>query len=379
MNKATSISHSNDEKRLENKVLATPAQLIEKWPASDSMSNTVSKTRHNIRQILQGRDDRLLVVVGPCSIHDTDAGLDYAEKLSKLIPTMSNELLIVMRTYLEKPRTTVGWKGLINDPDLDNGFDINRGLAIARKFLRDINLLGVPVGTEFVDLVSPKYLTDLVSWGAIGARTTESQAHRELASGLAAPIGFKNGTGGSTQIAIDAINASSQSHHFLSVNSSGNIAIEETNGNKDCHIVLRGGAHTNYDAASVDDASLKMEKAGLRPNIMIDCSHANCKKIFQRQRYVCRDICSQITDGDSRIMGVMIESHLVEGQQKAVNKDQLMHGQSITDPCLGWDDTVELLDELSHAVTTRRARLNFSKRLSSLNDKSVSMLSEATV
>jgi len=260
-----------------------------------------------------------------------------------------------MRVYFEKPRTTVGWKGLINDPGLDDSFEINRGLRVARDLLRNINALGLPAGTEFLDLISPQYIADLVGWGAIGARTTESQGHRELASGISAPVGFKNGTGGSVQIAVDAINSASRPHHFLSVTKEGASAIFTTAGNEDCHLILRGGPHTNYDAASMDDAAAMMDKSGIRPNVMIDCSHANCRKIFARQSYVCRDICSQISGGDNRIMGVMIESNLVEGRQDQKPGQELVKGQSITDPCIGWDATQEMLKELSAAVIARRA------------------------
>ena len=350
-----SPKYDTDDLRIAKvKELLSPASLITELPVNTNISKTVHNARVGIRDVLHGDDDRLVVIVGPCSIHDPEAGVEYARKLSALAPSVAGELIVVMRVYFEKPRTTVGWKGLINDPGLDDSFQINRGLRTARELLRDINQLGLPCGTEFLDLISPQYIADLVGWGAIGARTTESQGHRELASGISAPVGFKNGTGGSVQIAVDAICSAERPHHFLSVTKEGASAIFATMGNKDCHLILRGGPHTNYDAASMDDAAAMMEKAGVRPNVMIDCSHANCRKIFQRQRYVCRDICSQVSDGDRRIMGVMIESNLVEGRQSHQPGQTLTKGQSITDPCIGWDDTAEMLHELAHAVTARR-------------------------
>ena len=348
-------THSTDDLRImELKELISPASLIAELPVTDEISKTVRAARDGIHNILHGKDDRLVVVVGPCSIHDPEAGVEYAKKLAAVAPSLADDLLVVMRVYFEKPRTTVGWKGLINDPGLDDSFEINRGLRTARELLRNINELGLPAGSEFLDLISPQYIADLVGWGAIGARTTESQGHRELASGISAPVGFKNGTGGSVQIAVDAICSASRPHHFLSVTKEGGSAIFATTGNEDCHLILRGGPHTNYDAASMDDASAMMEKAGVRPNVMIDCSHANCRKIFKRQRYVNRDICSQISDGDKRIMGVMIESNLVEGRQNHTPGEPLTVGQSITDPCIGWDDTVEMLQELAQSVAMRR-------------------------
>ena len=292
-------THTTDDLRIkELKELISPASLISELPVTDEISKTVLAARAGIHNILHRKDDRLVVVVGPCSIHDPEAGVEYAKKLASIAPSLADDLLVVMRVYFEKPRTTVGWKGLINDPGLDDSFEINRGLRTARKLLRNINELGLPAGSEFLDLISPQYIADLVGWGAIGARTTESQGHRELASGISAPVGFKNGTGGSVQIAVDAICSASRPHHFLSVTKEGGSAIFATTGNEDCHLILRGGPHTNYDAASMDDASAMMEKAGVTPNVMIDCSHANCRKIFKRQRYVNRDICSQISDGD---------------------------------------------------------------------------------
>lgn len=356
MNDQTAPINTDDLRIREIKELQSPAKLMEEIPVSAQISKTVFDARMGIRHILDGADHRLAVVVGPCSIHDPEAGIEYAQRLADLDPALAENLLVVMRVYFEKPRTTVGWKGLINDPDLDDSFAINRGLKVARTLLRDINALGVPAGTEFLDLISPQYIADLVGWGAIGARTTESQGHRELASGISAPVGFKNGTGGSIQIAVDAINSSSRPHHFLSVTKEGGSAIFSTSGNNDCHLILRGGPHTNYDAASVDDACAMMEKSGVRSKVMIDFSHANSRKKYERQRYVCRDVCSQLSDGDHRIMGVMIESNLVEGRQDQKPDRELVRGQSITDPCIGWDDTVEMLHELSAAVASRREK-----------------------
>ena len=334
--------------------LRSPDELISLVPVSEEAAQTVTNCRNDVREILQGRDDRLVVVVGPCSIHDPEAALEYADKLAALAPSLKEELCIVMRVYFEKPRTTVGWKGLINDPTMDNTFQINEGLEIARRLLSDINGKGIPAGVEYLDLISPQYIADFVGWGAIGARTTESQGHRELASGLSCPVGFKNGTAGSVQIAVDAIGAARGSHNFLSVTKEGNSAIFQTSGNDDCHVILRGGkSHTNYDAASVDDACALLVKAGLPERVMIDCSHANSRKLHRRQKYVCRDICAQLQDGDNRIMGVMIESNLVEGNQNPSNKP-LVRGQSVTDACIAWDDTVPMLEQLAEAVKARR-------------------------
>lgn len=334
--------------------LRSPDELISLVPVSDEAAQTVTRCRNDVSEILQGRDDRLVVIVGPCSIHDPEAALEYADKLAALAPSLKEELCIVMRVYFEKPRTTVGWKGLINDPTMDNTFQINEGLEIARRLLADINGKGIPAGVEYLDLISPQYIADFVGWGAIGARTTESQGHRELASGLSCPVGFKNGTAGSVQIAVDAIGAARGSHNFLSVTKEGNSAIFQTSGNDDCHVILRGGkSHTNYDAASVDDACALLVKAGLPERVMIDCSHANSRKLHRRQKYVCRDICAQLQDGDSRIMGVMIESNLVEGNQNPSNKP-LVRGQSVTDACISWDDTIPMLEQLAEAVKARR-------------------------
>ncbi|WP_145171658.1 3-deoxy-7-phosphoheptulonate synthase [Rubripirellula lacrimiformis] len=335
------------------KDLLPPRQLIDEIPVESDVAKTVLEGRRGIQDVLHYRDDRMVVVVGPCSIHDPDAAREYAELLAAQQQKHAADLLIVMRVYFEKPRTTVGWKGLINDPGLDDSFEINRGLRTARGLLRDINALGLPTGTEFLDLISPQYVADLVSWGAIGARTTESQGHRELASGLSCPVGFKNGTSGNVQIAVDAICSASRPHHFLSVTKDGTSAIFATSGNEDCHVIMRGGIHTNYDAASIDMASAALEKAKLSPRIMVDCSHANSRKIFKRQRYVCRDVCSQVADGDKRVMGVMIESNLIEGNQK-LSSDPLQRGVSVTDSCIGWDDTIGILDDLAKAVRDRR-------------------------
>ena len=336
------------------KNLMPPRELISEIPVESVVAETVVNAREGIKKILSHEDDRLLVVVGPCSIHDPESAVQYAKLLSEQQKNFASQLLVVMRVYFEKPRTTVGWKGLINDPGLDNSFEINRGLRTARGLLRDINALGLPTGTEFLDLISPQYVADLVGWGAVGARTTESQGHRELASGLSCPVGFKNGTSGNVQIAVDAICSARRPHHFLSVTKDGDSAIFSTSGNEDCHVIMRGGIHTNYDAASIDMASDLLDKAGLNPRIMIDCSHANSRKIHKRQRYVCRDVCSQVADGDKRIMGVMIESNMIEGNQKLTDTP-LKKGVSITDACIGWDDTLQLLSDLSDSVVARRS------------------------
>jgi len=307
-----------------------------------------------VRDILRGKDDRLAVVIGPCSIHDPAAAVAYAEKLVHERTRLGEDLEILMRVYFEKPRTTVGWKGLINDPYLDGSFRINEGLRIARDLLVRINRAGVPAAVEFLDVISPQYIGDLVSWGAIGARTTESQVHRELASGLSAPVGFKNGTDGNVRIAVDALLAARQAHHFLSVHKSGQVAIVETRGNDDCHIILRGGKAPNYDAASVQAACAELAKAKLPERLMIDCSHANAAKDYRRQAAVAAEVGGQIAGGEKRVVGLMVESHLVEGRQDLVPGKALTFGQSITDACLGWDDSVKLLDELAAAVRKRR-------------------------
>jgi 3-deoxy-7-phosphoheptulonate synthase len=309
-----------------------------------------------LHNILHGEDDRLMVVIGPCSIHDTKAAMEYAQRLVKERVRFKGELEIIMRVYFEKPRTTVGWKGLINDPYLDNSFRINDGLRIARELLMNINELGLPAGTEFLDVISPQYVADLISWGAIGARTTESQVHRELASGLSCPVGFKNGTDGNIKIAVDAIKAASQPHHFLSVTKGGHSAIVSTNGNEDCHVILRGGKAPNYDAASVDAASKDLTASGLTALLMIDASHANSSKKPENQVPVCADIATQIAAGDDRIVGVMVESHLVAGRQDLVAGKSLTYGQSITDGCIDWDSSLQVLEGLAAAVKTRRAK-----------------------
>jgi 3-deoxy-7-phosphoheptulonate synthase len=334
--------------------VTAPAQLQDDLPITPEIAKVVRETRRAVHEMLHGGDDRLLVVVGPCSIHDPSAAIEYASLLKPLRDELSGELLIVMRVYFEKPRTTVGWKGLINDPDLNESFHINKGLRIARGLLLDLNNMGVPAGTEFLDLITPQYVADLLSWGAIGARTTESQVHRELASGLSVPVGFKNGTGGNLKIAVDAIGSSRRGHHFLSFNKQGQSAIYSTTGNEDCHVILRGGKEPNYTAPHVEQAVGELDKAGLPGKIMIDFSHANSHKQHEKQIDVARDVGTQISGGDRRIMGAMIESHLVAGRQDVVEGEDLVYGQSITDACLGWNKTEPLLRELAAAVQARR-------------------------
>ncbi|MBV2120217.1 MAG: 3-deoxy-7-phosphoheptulonate synthase AroG [Candidatus Thiodiazotropha taylori] len=336
------------------KELTPPAQIHQELPITEKASNTVFDARREIHRILHGEDDRLLVIIGPCSVHDPEAALDYASRLQPLRESLKDDLEIVMRVYFEKPRTTVGWKGLINDPTLDDRFEINSGLRLARKLLLNINDLGVPAGTEYLDLISPQYIADLISWGAIGARTTESQAHRELASGLSCPVGFKNATNGSMRVAMDAIRSSSRPHHFLSVTKEGNSAIFSTHGNPDCHVILRGGSRPNYDSESINIAADEMESNGLKPRLMVDFSHANSRKQHPRQLLVGRDVASQIARGDNRIMGAMIESFLTAGRQDRVEGETLTYGQSITDACISWDDSVPLLNTLAEAVRQRR-------------------------
>jgi 3-deoxy-7-phosphoheptulonate synthase len=335
--------------------LISPEQLVKDIGVSEQGGLTVAQARQTIHRILNDEDDRLLVIVGPCSIHDPEAALEYAALLRRAAEELTEDLFIVMRVYFEKPRTTVGWKGLINDPDLNNSFDINKGLHLARKLLSDLADMGLPSGTEYLDLISPQYSADLVSWGAIGARTTESQTHRELTSGLSCPVGFKNATDGDIQVAVDAIRSASQPHHFLSVTKQGHSAIFETTGNEDCHIILRGGKHPNYDMFSVQDAEAMLTKAGLPALIMIDASHANSRKIPARQIDVTRDIATQVGRGNRSIFGLMLESNLVEGRQDVVEGEPLTFGQSITDPCMSWDDTLPLLQELAAAVSLRRS------------------------
>ncbi len=352
--------HSNyntDDLRISGmQQVIAPAQVHTEMPITHQAAHTIFETRQAIHRILNGEDDRLVVIVGPCSIHDTQAAHEYAMRLKEAMAQLSGELLIVMRVYFEKPRTTVGWKGLINDPDLDSSFNINKGLRIARRLLLDLNDQGIPAATEYLDLITPQYISDLIAWGAIGARTTESQVHRELASGLSCPVGFKNATDGTIKIAIDAIGAAMSPHHFLSLTKSGHSAIFSTTGNEDVHIILRGGnKQPNYDAVHVNQVATSMEKAQLRPNIMIDFSHSNSLKQCQRQLIVGEDVALQIANGDKRIMGVMIESHLKAGQQSVIVGQPLVYGQSITDACLSWEDTLPLLNKLSEAVAKRRS------------------------
>jgi 3-deoxy-7-phosphoheptulonate synthase len=348
---------TDDVRIREIKELSPPSHVIREFKPSDAAADMVFESRRTLHRILNGMDDRLMVVVGPCSIHDTRAAMEYARRLVKERERLKGSLEIVMRVYFEKPRTTVGWKGLINDPDLDGSFDINRGLRIARELLVEINELGLPAGTEYLDMITPQYIADLITWGAIGARTTESQVHRELASGLSCPVGFKNGTDGNVRIALDAIKAASQPHHFLSVTKGGHSAIVSTNGNEDCHMILRGGKQPNYDRASVEAACREAGAAGVACRLMIDASHGNSQKKYENQLNVIRDVADQLSDGESRVVGVMVESHLNAGRQDLIAGRELAYGQSITDACLGWDDTVTLLDTLAEAVQERRVAL----------------------
>ncbi len=352
-------SQTDDERIQDVTPLPPPEHLIRFFPIrGTAVEQLIGSTRQSIRDIMQGRDDRLLVVIGPCSIHDPAAALEYARRLKPLREQYKDTLEIVMRVYFEKPRTTVGWKGLINDPYLDESYRIDEGLRIARQLLVEINRLGVPAGSEFLDVISPQYIGDLIAWGAIGARTTESQVHRELASGISAPIGFKNGTDGNLRIATDAIQAAARPHHFLSVHKNGQVAIVETKGNTDCHVILRGGKAPNYDAASVAAACKDLDAAKLPATLMVDCSHANSSKQHERQVVVARDIADQIAGGSRSVFGVMVESHLQAGAQKfSPGKDdpsQLAYGQSITDACIGWNDSESVLSVLSQAVKARR-------------------------
>jgi len=353
----TDTFHKTDDLRVrEIKELAPPEQVLEELPITPRAAETTYTTRQAIHAILPGADDRLLVIIGPCSIHDPGAALEYASRLRAERQRLGGDLLIVMRVYFEKPRTTVGWKGLINDPFLDGSFQINEGIRIGRRLLLALNEEGVPAGVEYLDVVSPQYLADLVSWGAIGARTTESQVHRELASGLSCPVGFKNGTDGNIRIAVDAIRTSERPHHFLSVTKGGRSAIVSTCGNEDCHLILRGGREPNYDVASVEAACRALADAGLSQRVMIDLSHSNSQKRFERQIAVGHDVADQIAAGDGRIIGVMIESHLKAGRQDLVGADELVYGQSITDACIGWEESVPLLERLADAVRKRRLR-----------------------
>jgi 3-deoxy-7-phosphoheptulonate synthase len=354
-------SQTDDERIKDITVLPPPEHLIRFFPIrGTAVESLITQTRKSIHNIIAGKDDRLLVVIGPCSIHDPAAAVDYARRLAEQRKKYAGTLEIVMRVYFEKPRTTVGWKGLINDPYLDESFRIDEGLRIARQLLIEINRLGLPAGSEFLDVISPQYIGDLISWGAIGARTTESQVHRELASGLSAPIGFKNGTDGNIRIATDAIQAAARGHHFLSVHKNGQVAIVQTKGNKDCHVILRGGKTPNYDAASVATACKELEAAKLPATLMVDCSHANSYKQHEKQVDVARDIAAQVAGGSRHVFGLMVESHLQAGAQKfTAGKDDaaaLEYGKSITDACLGWDDSLAVLESLSAAVLARRAK-----------------------
>lgn len=342
--------------------LSAPAEVMRDCAASVHAVHTVSASRQALHRILAGEDDRLAVVIGPCSIHDTRAALEYAGRLAAQRKQHAGELEIVMRVYFEKPRTTVGWKGLINDPGLDGSFRIDQGLRLARGLLRDINELGVPAGCEFLDMITPQYIADLVAWGAIGARTTESQVHRELASGLSCPVGFKNGTDGNVKIAVDAVNAASQPHHFMAVTKDGHTAIAATTGNEDCHLILRGGKTPNYDAASVDAACIAIAKGGQLPRVMIDASHANSDKRPENQPRVIEDIAAQLSAGEQRIVGVMVESHLVGGRQDLVEGQSLRYGQSITDGCIDWETSLQVLDRLAEAVRARRVARTAAQR-----------------
>ncbi len=353
------IPKNTDDLRIrELKELAAPSELIAEFPCTERASEVVYAARAANHRILHGMDDRLIVVVGPCSIHDPVSAFEYAEGLAAQRKRFADELEIVMRVYFEKPRTTVGWKGLINDPYLDNSFKINDGLRMARKLLLEINELELPAGTEYLDTIIPQYLADLISWGAIGARTTESQVHRELASGLSCPVGFKNGTDGNIRIALDAIKAASQPHHFLSVTKSGRSAIVRTAGNEDCHLILRGGKQPNYDVQSVADVCAEIGRAGLAARLMIDASHGNSRKVPENQISACNDVAAQIAGGDERIVGLMLESHLVGGRQDRISGKPLTYGQSITDACLAWDASVGVLEVLADAVRQRRLAQN---------------------
>ncbi len=347
--------HQTDDLRIKHITEVEPPSAIHKlYPISERAAQTVAESRAAIHRILHGEDDRLLVIIGPCSVHDPASAIEYAERLKAVRDRLAGDLEIVMRVYFEKPRTTVGWKGLINDPHLNETFDINEGLKRGRKLLLDINDLGLPAGTEFLDLISPQYIADLIAWGAIGARTTESQGHRELASGLSCPVGFKNGTDGTVRIAIDAMRAAERPHVFMSLTKAGHSAIFSTTGNRDTHIILRGGRRPNYDQESVAEAAEAMREAGLRPNLMIDFSHANSRKQHEKQVEVARDVAGQIQRGNRYIMGAMIESHLVAGRQDLVPGRPLTYGQSITDACIDWDSSVPLLEQLAEAVRARR-------------------------
>ena len=351
------MQRTDDLRIKEIKELVPPSHVLREFPLSEQAAQLTYDTRQAIHRILHGADDRLLVIMGPCSIHDVKAAKEYAGRLKDAKEKLAEDLLVVMRVYFEKPRTTVGWKGLINDPKLDGSFSINEGIRIARELLLDINELGVPAGCEFLDMITPQYIADLVSWGAIGARTTESQIHRELASGLSCPVGFKNGTDGNIKIAVDAIRAAQAPHHFLSVTKAGHSAIVSTSGNEDCHIILRGGKAPNYDAPSVNAAAKGLAEAGLAQRLMIDCSHSNSSKNPQKQVDVGQDVARQLAGGEDRIFGLMVESHLKAGRQDLVPGKQLVYGQSITDGCISWEDSRQLLETLAAAVRKRRVKV----------------------
>ena len=347
------MNYSTDNTRIiDRRKVPAPYELVNKYPINDQISKLVYGTRNEISQILHNKDDRLFVVVGPCSIHDPESALEYAEKLAKENKRLSKNILVIMRVYFEKPRTTVGWKGLINDPDINETFNIAKGVELARKLLINIAELGLPAGTEFLDPISPQYVTDIISWGAIGARTAESQIHRELASGLSCPVGIKNGTDGGLKAAIDGIQAANHSHVFLGATKEADIAMLKTAGNNDTHIILRGGKEPNYDSESVESTLVALREAEVNESIMIDASHGNSQKIFKQQIPVVESICEQILNGNNNIRGVMIESHLNEGNQKI--SESLKYGQSITDACMGWEDTVKCLEMLSSAVEKKR-------------------------
>ena len=350
------LPRTDDVRIREIKELLPPERVLNDLPITERAARATYEARRAIHHILDGGDDRLLVIIGPCSIHDPKAAIEYARRLKAEKDRLDAELLIVMRVYFEKPRTTVGWKGLINDPFLDGSFKINEGLSIGRRLLLELNELGMPAGVEYLDMISPQYVADLVSWGAIGARTTESQVHRELASGLSSPVGFKNGTDGNMKIAADAIRTAKHPHHFLSVTKKGHSAIVSTEGNEDCHVILRGGKTPNYDAASVDAACKELAAAGLAQRVMIDFSHSNSQKNYQRQVDVGHAVAAQVAAGDGRIFGVMVESHLKDGRQDLVPGKELVYGLSITDACIGWERSVPLLDELAQAVRARRVK-----------------------
>ena len=348
------MEYKTSDTRISDRMeVLTASKLIADQPISDSSAELVYKSRESISKILAKEDKRLIVIVGPCSIHDTEAAKDYANRLIEESKPLEDQLQIVMRVYFEKPRTTVGWKGLINDPDLDNSFKIDKGLAIARQLLRDINDIGMSAGTEFLDVITPQYVADLISWGAIGARTTESQVHRELASGSSCPIGFKNSTNGSVQVAADAIGSAQNPHKFLSVTKEGKAAIFSSSGNKDCHIILRGGTSPNYKSEDIESASKVLNSSGLLDTIMVDMSHGNSSKQHKKQLEVCEDISKQIALGENRITGVMIESNIEEGNQSVKDKDNLIYGKSITDACINWEDTKQCLNQLAEAVQKR--------------------------